>query len=102
MTENKVPQEKKTFQSKEEITCEVRKKLGVLSENMKGYTTEVNIISWNSYPPKLDIRQWTPEAHRPMKGLTLSEREARRLYDALKDCFENGKEVTDAENPWLF
>ena len=88
--------------NKEEVTFVVRKHLGVLSENTKGYTTEANIVSWNGYPPKLDIRQWTPETHRPMRGLTLSEHEAHRLYEALKNCFELGKEVTDAENPWLF
>ncbi len=82
---------------KEEITCTVRKQLGVLSENMKGYTTEANIVSWNGYPAKLDIRQWTPETHRPMKGLNLTEHEARRLFEALKICFENG----NAENLWL-
>ncbi len=80
------------FDSKE-ISFDVKKKLGILSVNPKGYTMEANIVSWNGFPAKLDLRQWTPDTHRPMKGITLSENEARKLSEALKDFFEREDEA---------
>ena len=43
-----------------EIKYEITEKLGVLSENAKGWTKELNLISWNGHEPKYDIREWSP------------------------------------------
>ena len=66
-----------------EIMHNVEKKLGILSENERGYTKEVNIISWNNAPAKLDIRSWYPEHEKCGKGITLSDSEGRKLMEAL-------------------
>lgn len=35
-----------------EITFEITKELGVISENGKGMTRELNLVSWNDREPK--------------------------------------------------
>ena len=55
--------------------------LGVLSENPKGSTKELNLISWNGAKPKYDLRDWAPEHGKMGKGITLSNEE----FEALKE-----------------
>lgn len=35
--------------------------IGILSISSKGWTKEINLISWNGRDPKYDIRDWAPE-----------------------------------------
>ena len=42
-----------------EIKYEIIEKLGILSESTKGWTKELNLISWNGSTPKYDIRDRT-------------------------------------------
>ncbi len=44
-----------------EIKYEIIEKLGILSESTKGWTKELNLISWNGSTPKYDIRDWSPD-----------------------------------------
>ncbi len=67
----------------DKITCTVTKSLAVLGENAKGYTKEVNLVSWNNATAKLDIREWHPEHEKCGKGITLSDGEGRKLMEAL-------------------
>ena len=67
------------------ITCEIVRPIAVLSENEKGYTKEVNLVSWNGADPKYDIRNWHPGREKCGKGITLAEEEARALMDALME-----------------
>ena len=53
----------------DKITCTVTKSLAVLGENAKGYTKEVNLVSWNNATAKLDIREWHPEHEKCGKGI---------------------------------
>ena len=69
------------------ITCEIVESIAVLSENEKGYTKEINLVSGNGADPKYDIRNWHPGRERCGKGITLSEEEAHALMDALKEVF---------------
>ena len=69
------------------ITCEIGESIAVHSENEKGYTKEINLVSWNGADPKYDIRNWHPGRERCGKGITLSEEEAHALMDALKEVF---------------
>ena len=69
------------------ITCEIVRPIAVLSENERGYTREVNLVSWNGADPKYDIRNWHPGREKCGKGITLTEEEARALMDALKEVF---------------
>lgn len=68
------------------ITLEVIKKIAVLNDSDAGYTKELNLVSWNGREPKYDLRTWSPEGI-ALKGLTLTEEEAKELYKALEDMF---------------
>lgn len=63
--------------------------LAILSEKETGTIKELNVISWNENPPKLDIRDWFPDG-RCGKGVTLTDYEARVLCEALHDYLEEG------------
>lgn len=66
---------------KSEFKYEIRKNLGVLSKSRNGWTKEVNVISWNGRPEKIDIREWSPEHDKMSKGLSLTEDEMDELVD---------------------
>ena len=66
-----------------DIKFEIKEKLGELSSNAKGWTKELNLISWNGAAPKYDIRDWAPEHEKMGKGITLSQEEAEILYEML-------------------
>ena len=68
------------------VTLEVIKKIAVLNNSDAGYTKELNLVSWNGREPKYDLRTWSPEGI-ALKGLTLTEEEAKELYKALGDAF---------------
>lgn len=70
-----------------DIKYEITKELGVLSESAKGWTKELNIVSWNDRDPKFDLREWAPEHEKMGKGVTLTEDEAKALFDLLKNIF---------------
>ena len=74
------------------VTWEIRKRLGVLSTNEKtGWTKEANIVSWNGLPEKLDIREWNPDHEKMSKGVTMNEEEAKTLQAMLNDLFGGAK-----------
>ncbi len=68
-----------------ELKYEITKELGILSENAKGWTKELNMVSWNDREPKYDLREWSPDHTRMGKGVTLSEEEIERLRAILND-----------------
>ncbi len=66
-----------------EIKFEIIKNIGILSESSKGWTKELNLISWNGREPKYDIRDWDPEHQKMGKGVTLTEEELMKLKEVL-------------------
>ncbi len=71
------------------ITCEIVEPIAVLSKNEKGYTKEINLVSWNGAEPKFDIRNWHPGGARSGKGITLTKDEIINLMDAMEEVFED-------------
>ncbi|WP_066089819.1 YdbC family protein [Anaerotignum neopropionicum] len=67
---------------------DIIKEIGVLSENAKDWTKELNLISWNDRGPKYDIREWSPEHEKMGKGVTITAEELKKLRDVL-----NGMEL---------
>ena len=67
------------------INYEITKKLGVLSTSAKGWTKELNLISWNGNAPKYDLRTWAPEHEKMGKGITLTEEEVLALKKILAE-----------------
>jgi hypothetical protein len=66
-----------------EINFEIIKSIGTLSLSPKGWTKELNLISWNGREPKYDIRDWDPEHQKMGKGVTLTEEELMELKELL-------------------
>lgn len=67
-----------------QLKYEIIETVGVLSESPKGWTKELNLISWNEREPKYDIRDWAPGHEKMGKGVTLTEEELSKLGDVIK------------------
>ena len=64
---------------------EITEHLGVLSESTKGWTKELNKVSFNDRPPKYDLREWDPNHEKMSKGVTLNDEEIEILSKILRD-----------------
>ena len=71
--------------AKTDITYEIIMQLGVLSTSAKGWTKELNLVSWNGTKPKYDIRDWSPDHDKMGKGITLTEAELRSLKSIIDE-----------------
>ena len=67
-----------------EIKFEITDHLATLSTSPKGWTKELNLVSWNEKEPKYDIRDWSPDHSKMGKGVTLSMDEIRVLKETLE------------------
>ena len=75
---------------------EVTEPIAVLSSTAAGYSTELNRVSYNGYPAKLDLRKW--HDGQPLKGVSLTDEEARTLYAALAEIFD-GRGIDGTQKP---
>ena len=64
-----------------DIKFEIEKEIGKISESSKGWTKELNLISWNGKEAKYDLRDWAPEHEKMGKGITLNKDELKVLKD---------------------
>ena len=67
-----------------DIKYEITRNIGTLSKTDKGWTKELNLISWNDREFKYDIREWSPGHEKMSKGVTLSKEELLALKELLK------------------
>lgn len=73
-----------------EFNFDITEEIGEISKNDKGYSKEVNLISYNGAKPKIDIRNWSTDEddNKKMgKGITLTEDEAIKLMEILNEYF---------------
>ena len=68
-----------------DFTFEIEEKLLVLSTNDKGWTKELNRVSFNGAPAKYDLRTWSPDHQKMGKGITLTNEEFQVLVEAFKN-----------------
>lgn len=68
-----------------ELKYEIIETIAVISESPKGWTKELNLVSWNGRDPKYDLRDWAPDHEKMGKGVTLSKEEVLNLKQSLKD-----------------
>lgn len=69
---------------------EIKKYIGTISTSSdEKVATEVNIISYNDAPEKVDIRSWNKETGRMYKGIALTYSEAQTLKDLLSNLEKN-------------
>lgn len=83
-SETRTKQESRNREN-DEVTFVIQEHLGVLSTNKWGWTREVNLVSWNGNPGKLDIRNWNPEHSKMGRGITFNGTETAYLLEILKD-----------------
>ena len=73
----------------EEIECEIIESYGKFSEGNRNWNKEVNFVSWNGMPPKIDIRSWQKNHEKCGKGLTVTRAEAEELAKLLNKILKD-------------
>lgn len=68
------------------VSFNIVESLGVLSTSTNGWTKEVNVVSWNDRPAKLDIRDWDPDHNKMSRGIGLNATEVAGLYELLQNA----------------
>lgn len=68
-----------------EFKFEIVEKIGVLSQKESGWTKELNLVAFNNFPAKYDIREWDPDHQKMSKGISLSKEELLELKELLKN-----------------
>ena len=69
-----------------EFKYEILEHIGTISTNTDGkYALEVNFISYNDAPAKVDIRTWNKETGKMYKGITMTRDEAKVLGQILSE-----------------
>ena len=72
-----------------EFCYEIIEQIATISdEENDNYPIELNKISYNGKDAKLDLRRWNKSKEKMLRGLTLTDTEAERLFSALKNYFE--------------
>ena len=67
-----------------EIKYEITEHLGVISETARGWTREVNMISWNGREPKIDVRDRSHDHTNKSKGMTYTKEEIDELKNQVE------------------
>lgn len=77
---------------KKDFNYKIEKHIGTVRTSPDGkYATEVNLISYNNAPAKVDIRPWNKETGQMYKGIALTEDDAIILGQILLGMKDNGK-----------
>ena len=66
-----------------DIVFEIIRKIGQFSQSSKGWSKELNLVSWNGGPAKYDLRDWSPDYEHMSRGITLHKEEAKNLLELL-------------------
>ena len=85
-----------------EFTFEIEEHLLTLSENEKGWTKEINRVSFNGAPAKFDIRAWSPDHTKMGKGITLSNEEFQVMVDAFNHKKTDERRLGENSRPPFF
>lgn len=81
-----------------EFTYEIIEEIGTIgSPTASGWSTRLNLISWNGREPKLDIRFWSEDMTRMGKGVTFSKEDAKDLAVLLNSYL--GLSEDDLDSP---
>lgn len=68
-----------------EVTFEIVEFVGVIASYPTGWKKELNLVSWNGGHAKYDIRDWDPSHEHMSRGVTLHEKELKRIVELLRD-----------------
>lgn len=73
--------------NKREVNYHIEEEFGCV-QGEKGWGLEVNLISWDGNPAKIDIRRWNESRDKMSKGLTLTKEEVKELLPILKEAIK--------------
>lgn len=79
----------------EEFTYEIKEHIGVLKTSPGGWTKELNVVSWNGNPEKYDLREWSEDHKKMSRGVTLTLREARTIFEWFSERDLSGAEAEE-------
>lgn len=82
------------LKKQEHFNYDVKETLATLSKK-DNEITELRVISYNNYKPKLDLHKWELDENdneKMLRGLTLTDKEAKALLEALQEYFKKPKE----------
>ncbi len=66
-----------------EVTYEIVEHMGIIGKDAKGWTKELNRVSWNGNAAKYDIRSWDEDHLKMGRGITFTKQEALELKNLL-------------------
>ena len=69
--------------SDSDFSFAIKRHIGVLSTTPRGWTKELNLVSYNGGRSKLDIRLWSEDHQKMGKGIPLVGEKADILYALL-------------------
>jgi hypothetical protein len=75
-----------------DITYDILKTYGILSEERGGWKKELNLVSWNGRSPKFDLRDWAPGHEKMGKGVTFTREEGAKLVEYLTAALTDGED----------
>ena len=76
-----------------EFSCKIQKHYATIGTSKRD-TLELNLVSFNDYPARVDLRRWAtgPDGERiPLKGVSLNQHEIQALSEALKKILLEGE-----------
>lgn len=74
-----------TEEKEREVTFDLKEHIGIIGKDTKGWTRELNLVSWNGAAPKYDIRSWDESHQKMAKGITLTTQELSELKSLLSE-----------------
>lgn len=66
------------------LDYQIVQSIAVLSTSAKGWSKELNLVSWNGRQAKYDLREWSPDHEKMGKGVTFTADELKVLKQALE------------------
>ncbi|MCI8608264.1 MAG: hypothetical protein HFE73_01310 [Firmicutes bacterium] len=66
-----------------DVSYVIEKHLGMINKYASGWVKEVNLVSWNGKPAKIDIREWDASHTHMSRGITLHRNEIEGLVRIL-------------------
>lgn len=81
----------------DKVTFEIKAQLGVLQAYPTGWAKEMNMVSWNGSPAKVDIREWDENHEKMSRGITLSDKEVEAMLDIITDKAPEIRKVFEDE-----
>lgn len=84
-------------QNKVEMSFIKTEEIAILNRNAKGWTVELNKVSYNEREPVYDLRSWSPEG-RMGKGLTLTDQTLENLLIVLQAYLKPETDVVKEES----